>query len=197
MKIYISADIEGVAGIAAWEEARSKSPTYPYFAKQMTREVKGACIGANKARAKKILIKDPHGLARNIDPSKLPKNTRVIRGWSGHPYKMLHGIDKDFDGIIFIATLATNEGRGNSTISIYPDKSIRLIEEGVERALKNNLNKNQVKLASSFKLEIGYKDHGYAYRKSFYPGARQVSPRSIRFETRDYYEIMRATSFLI
>ena len=56
MKIYISADIEGVAGITAWEEARRSSANYPYFAGQMTREVAAACEGATMAGAISFLI---------------------------------------------------------------------------------------------------------------------------------------------
>lgn len=266
MKIYISADIEGVAGIAAWEEARKSSANYPYFAEQMTKEVAGACKGATMAGAREILIKDAHGAGRNIDPYKLPEDVRINRGWSGHPYKMLYGIDESFHAIGFVGfhsyggsnanplahtinssvidymklngqylnefllhaylasyleipiaflsgdrgicdevrkfneniiTVATSEGKGASSTSIHPNKAVRLIEEGMEKALKGDLTKNRVELPDHFSLEIAYNDHTNAYRYSFYPGARQNSSKSIVFETHDYFEIMRATSFLI
>ena len=102
MKIYISADIEGVAGITAWEEARKSSPNYPYFAEQMTKEVAAACGGATMAGATEIIVKDAHASGMNMNPSKLPENVKLIRGWSGHPYKMIQGIDKSFDAIVFV-----------------------------------------------------------------------------------------------
>ena len=51
MKVYISADIEGVAGITNWEEARKEHPTYPEFCEEMTAEVVAACEGAMAAAA--------------------------------------------------------------------------------------------------------------------------------------------------
>ncbi len=266
MKIFISADIEGVAGIANWEEARSTSKDYPYFAQQMSREVAAACDGANMAGATEILVKDAHGSGRNIDPSKLPENVKLIRGWSGHPYKMVQGIDESFDAIAFvgyhsyggsnsnplahtmnsslidyiklngeylsefilhsyiatylgvpvaflsgdkglcedvkkfnknIVTIPVVEGDGASSISIHPDRSVKLIKDGMKEALKGDLSKNKVRLPEKFNLEIKYNFHGDAYRRSFYPGVVQNSPKTILFETDDYFEIMRATSFLI
>lgn len=102
MKVFISADIEGVAGITDWSEARKGTEEYKYFVEQMTKEVKAACKGANKAGAKEIWIKDAHGSGRNINPSKLPENIKMIRGWSGHPFGMVEGLDETFDGVIYI-----------------------------------------------------------------------------------------------
>lgn len=266
MKIFISADIEGVAGIASWEEARQTSLDYPYFAEQMTEEVVAACEGANIAGAKEIVIKDAHGSGRNIDPSRLPENTKLIRGWSGHPYKMIDGIDESFDAIAFIGyhshggsdknplahtinssvvdymklngeylsefllhsylatylgvptvflsgdkgvcqeakrfneniiTVVVSKGKGASSRSIHPNKSIKHIKVGMEEALKGDLAKNKVELPNKFSLEIRYNYHGNAYKNSFYPGVVQNSQKSIIFETDDYFEIMRAASFLI
>ena len=39
MKVYISADIEGVAGISHWDEARKEHATYQEFRGEMTDEV--------------------------------------------------------------------------------------------------------------------------------------------------------------
>src|ERR671922_114934 len=61
MKIYISADIEGTAGITNWDEARKTHADYPEHRQQMTREVLAACDGAMAAGAKDILIKDARG----------------------------------------------------------------------------------------------------------------------------------------
>ena len=71
MRIYVSADIEGVAGIAAWEEARKSSPDYGEFRRQMTAEVAAACDGAIAAGATSITVKDAHGTARNIHAAVL------------------------------------------------------------------------------------------------------------------------------
>ena len=56
MKVYISCDIEGIAGITDWEEATKTHGTYPEFREEMTAEVLAACEGAIAAGATEILI---------------------------------------------------------------------------------------------------------------------------------------------
>lgn len=101
MKIYISADIEGVCGIADWKETDLDSPQSAYFRAQMTAEVAAACEGALDAGADEILVKDAHDSGRNIDPSKLPRQVTILRAWTRNPYSMVAGLDRDYDGVIF------------------------------------------------------------------------------------------------
>ncbi len=49
MKIFISADIEGVNGITDWDETIDNNHRYPQFQKQMIDEVKMACQAAKEA----------------------------------------------------------------------------------------------------------------------------------------------------
>ena len=44
MKLFISSDIEGTAGIVNWKETKP-GDQYGYFAGQMTKEVAAACEG--------------------------------------------------------------------------------------------------------------------------------------------------------
>ena len=102
MKVYISADIEGVAGIAHWDEAGKKQPEYQEFRAQMTADVAAACQAAAAAGATEILVKDAHGSGRNIIADQLPETARVIRGWSGHPFGMLQDLDDQFDAVVLL-----------------------------------------------------------------------------------------------
>jgi len=54
MKIYISADIEGITGIVNWDETDKSKSNYQKFSIQMTEEVKAACEGAMNAGAEEI-----------------------------------------------------------------------------------------------------------------------------------------------
>jgi len=80
MKIFISADIEGVAGVTLPAETNSDEKVYQKFADQMTLEVLAAVEGAIKAGATEIVIKDGHGSATNIDVLKMPECVTLIRG---------------------------------------------------------------------------------------------------------------------
>ncbi len=102
MKVYISADIEGITGVTSWSETDKDSSHYPIFVRQMEKEVVAACKGALNAGAKEIWVKDAHDSGRNIDPGVLPMETKLIRGWSGHPFLMIQELDDSFDALIFI-----------------------------------------------------------------------------------------------
>jgi D-amino peptidase len=101
MKIFISSDMEGTAGVAHWDETDSGNAAYARFARQMSLEVAAACRGAIEAGAEDVLVKDAHGSARNIDPALLPRQARIFRSWGSHPYVMMAGLDNTFDGVMF------------------------------------------------------------------------------------------------
>lgn len=113
MKIFISADIEGVTGICHWDETEKNKADYEYFSKQMTKEVCAACEGAIKAGATEIVIKDAHDSGRNLILSDLPTCAKVVRGWSGHPFSMVYGLDNSFDAAIFIGYHSPAYANGN------------------------------------------------------------------------------------
>lgn len=96
MKIFISADIEGTAGILTWSEAERSHADYAEFRALMTAEVVAACEGARAAGATEILIKDAHDSGRNIILDRLPACARIVRGWPGHPDSMMFGLDSGF-----------------------------------------------------------------------------------------------------
>jgi len=102
MKVYISADIEGITGATHWDETEKKHPDYEEFREQMTAEVIAACEGAIKAGAQEVWVKDAHDSARNIMASRLPPEVRLLRGWSGHPYLMMDGLDESFQAVMMI-----------------------------------------------------------------------------------------------
>lgn len=102
MKIYISADIEGVSGIVNWDEATRWKPDYVSYLEEMMREVQSACEGANNAGAKEIWIKDAHGIGRNLNFNGLPVNTKLIRSFSGHPFCMMQELDNTFNAVLMI-----------------------------------------------------------------------------------------------
>ena len=119
MRVFISADIEGIAFTTAWEETQKGQPEYPAAVKQMTNEVKAACEGAIAAGADYILIKDAHGTSRNIDPCQLPKCCEIIRGGNGSPITMVEGIDSSFDAAMFIGYHSAAGRNGNPLSHTY------------------------------------------------------------------------------
>ncbi len=113
MKVFISADIEGVSGINSWAEARKANAVYREFQQQMNREVAAACEGALAAGATEILIKDAHGGADNLIGNDLPVPAKLIRGWSADPFSMVQELDESFDCVMMIGYHARAGAGGN------------------------------------------------------------------------------------
>ena len=113
MKVYISADIEGTTGVTHWDETELGKGEYEPAREQMTAEVVAACEGALQAGATEIWIKDAHDSARNIIASRLPREARLIRGWSGHPFMMMQEIDSTFQSLILVGYHSRMGSGGN------------------------------------------------------------------------------------
>ena len=102
MKLFISADMEGLANVVTSSEVNREHPDYPYFSEWMSKEVGAVAEAAMKKGFKEVFIKDGHASGRNIIPSYLPSGTKLLRNWTGDPLSMMAGLDKSFDGVAFV-----------------------------------------------------------------------------------------------
>jgi D-amino peptidase len=147
LKIYISADMEGVAGAVTGEQLGPSGFEYQRFREFMTQEVNTAVEAAFEAGATEILVSDSHGNGQNLLIEKLPKNVTIVRSWP-RPLMMMQGIDETFDGVIFLGyhTSTTNsEGVRAHTISSANFADIRLNgismpEAGLNAAIAGHFN---------------------------------------------------------
>jgi D-amino peptidase len=119
MKIYISADMEGVVGVVTGEDLGPDGFEYQKAREWMTGEVNAAIEGARAAGATEIVISDSHGNGQNLLIDQLPVDVTLIRSWP-RPLGMMEGIDESFDGAIFIgyhASTTNSEGVRAHTMS--------------------------------------------------------------------------------
>jgi D-amino peptidase len=147
MKIYISADMEGIVGVVTNEQLGPQGFEYNRFREFMTAEVSAAIQAAFDAGATEIVVSDSHGNGQNLLIEKLPKNVTVVRSWP-RPLMMMQGIDDTFDGAIFIGyhTSTNNtEGVRAHTISSARLADVRLNgvsmpEAGINAAIAGHFN---------------------------------------------------------
>ena len=128
LKIYISADMEGVVGVVTGEQLGPGGFEYERFREFMTAEVNAAIDAARAAGANEFVISDSHGNGQNLLIERLPDDVMVIRSWP-RELAMMAGIDESFDGVIFIGYHAsTNNTRGvrAHTMSSANITSVRL-----------------------------------------------------------------------
>lgn len=102
MRIFLSADIEGVAGVAHFPTTGPGRFDYEAGRRWMTQEVVAACEGAMAAGATEIVVTDGHGTAHNIHFDSLPDCARLVRSWP-RPLVQMQGIDEGrFDALVFV-----------------------------------------------------------------------------------------------
>jgi D-amino peptidase len=101
-KVFISVDMEGIAGVVTSSETGRSGDDYGYFRRIMSAEANAAVLGAFDAGASEVVVRDSHGSARNILPDVLDPRARLIRDWSGGPMDMVEGIDESFDALVFV-----------------------------------------------------------------------------------------------
>ncbi len=139
LKIYISADMEGVAGVVTEEQLGPAGFEYSRFREFMTAEVLAAIEAARQAGATEIVVSDSHGNGQNLLLEKLPRDVFVVRSWP-RPLLMMQGIDETFDGVIFLgyhASAANPQGVRAHTISSAYFADVRLNGVSVSEAQIN------------------------------------------------------------
>jgi D-amino peptidase len=100
-KVFISADMEGVAGVSDWDQCRVGSTSYDEGCRLLLGEVNAAIAGALEAGATEVLINDAHGLMANLAPDRLAGRASYLSG-RHKPLYMMEGLDASFDGVLYV-----------------------------------------------------------------------------------------------
>lgn len=132
LKVYISADMEGVAGVVGGDQLGPEGFEYSQFRKFMTAEVNAAIEAARDVGATEIVVSDSHGNGLNLLLDALPQDIELVRSWP-RPLGMMEGIDDSFGAAIFIgyhASAGNTDGIAAHTMSGADFSSVKI--NGIE-----------------------------------------------------------------
>jgi len=101
VKVYISVDMEGIAGIVTADQLTPTGFEYAKAREFMTGEALAAIQGARDAGANQIVVSDSHGNGENLLIDRFPPDVTIIRSWP-RPLMMMEGIDSTFEAAVFI-----------------------------------------------------------------------------------------------
>jgi len=121
IKVYISADMEGVTGVASADQLGPASFEYQQARQWMTADVLAAIQGAREAGATEFVVSDSHGNGQSLLIDRFPNDVPVtiVRSFP-RPLGMMQGIDSSFAAAIFIgyhASTSSTTGVRAHTIS--------------------------------------------------------------------------------
>ena len=100
-QVYISVDMEGIAGIATLDQTVTGQSGYCSAQSLMTAETNAAIAGAFEAGATSVTVSDSHGKMDNLLHAELDPRARLVFG-TPRAQCMAHGITPDQDVALFI-----------------------------------------------------------------------------------------------
>ncbi len=116
LKVYISADMEGIGGVSSSRtQGATEGREYATARRLMTEEVNATILGAFDAGATEVVVSDSHGDGQNIDQELVDKRAKLIRAFP-RPLGMMGGIDATFGAVGFVGYHAA-EGRADATLA--------------------------------------------------------------------------------
>jgi len=111
VRILVSVDIEGIAGVVHPEQTRPGNPEYERARRQMTAEANAAALGAFDGGATAVIVNDSHGDFRNLIHDTLDPRVELLLG-KPRDLGMMAGVDQDCAGVFLIGWHAKARGTG-------------------------------------------------------------------------------------
>ncbi|MEV6734158.1 MULTISPECIES: M55 family metallopeptidase [unclassified Streptomyces] len=123
MKIFISSDMEGTAGVVDWDQCRPSGAQYGYSCSLLQGEVNAAIEGAKAGGAREFLVNDSHSAMANLRPDELAGRARYLSG-RHKPLYMMQGLDASFDGVFLVSYHGSMAGPVSALSHTYNPKAI-------------------------------------------------------------------------
>lgn len=111
MKVLISTDIEGVAGVFHGEQGRPGNAEYERARRWMTAEANAAIAGAFDAGASEVCVNDSHGGFRNLLADELDVRASALMG-KPRLLSMAAGVEDGPDALCMVGYHSRAQGRG-------------------------------------------------------------------------------------
>ncbi len=102
MKVFVSSDMEGTAGVVDWQQCVGDGPEAAAGRRLLLAEVNAAIVGALDGGASEIVVNDSHSTMRNLPPQELAGEASYISG-SHKPLYMMQGLDASFGAVLFVS----------------------------------------------------------------------------------------------
>ncbi len=123
MKVFLSSDMEGVAGIVSWPQVLGPGPEYERGRALLLAEVNAAIDGAVEGGATEVVVNDSHWTMQNLDPAELHADATYVSG-THKPLYMMQGLDETFDAAFFVAYHGSIDGPASVLSHTYNPRAV-------------------------------------------------------------------------
>jgi D-amino peptidase len=127
VKIFISFDMEGVAGIVDWSQCTAPGQPYEEGRALLLGEVNAAIDGALAGGATQIVCNDSHGRMNNLNPAQLHGRATYIAG-RHKPLYMMEGMDASVDAVFFVGYHGSISGESSVLSHTYNPSVVSKVE---------------------------------------------------------------------
>jgi D-amino peptidase len=132
LKVHISVDMEGVAGVVTGDQLGPQGFEYGRFREFMTKEALAAVTAAKEAGATEIVVADAHGNGENLLIEQFPPDVKIVRAWP-RKLQMMAGIDGTFAAAIYIGYHASTTNPAGVRAHTFSSATLtRVALNGVE-----------------------------------------------------------------
>ena len=139
MKVFISFDMEGVAGISDWSQCRGPGQPYEEGRRLLLGEVNAAIDGALAGGATEIVCNDSHGTMSNLDPAELHGQASYVSG-RHKPLYMMQGLDAAADVVFMVGYHGSISGQSSVLSHTYNPAVISHVSLNGSRAGESGIN---------------------------------------------------------
>ena len=151
MKVFLSFDMEGVAGIVDWAQCIGPGDAYERGRALLLGEVNAAIDGALEAGADEIVVNDSHWLMRNLDADALHGGASYVAGFH-KPRYMMEALDGTFDVVFLIAYHGSADGPPSVLSHTYNPRAIAGVRLEGRRVGESGIN---ALVAAAFGVPVG------------------------------------------
>ncbi|HEU4567886.1 MAG TPA: M55 family metallopeptidase [Marmoricola sp.] len=177
MKVWISFDMEGVAGIVDWDQCRpTGGARYEVGCQLMLAEVNAAIEGAIAGGASEVVLNDSHGTMANLDPRQIAGGATYLAG-RHKPRYMMQGLDETFDAAFFVGYHGSISGRPSTLSHTYNPEVFAAARVNGQEVGESGIN---ALVAEHFAVPIAFVSGDEVTRREtepFAPGAVHVTTK--------------------
>ena len=152
LDIFISVDMEGIAGITTLRQTFRGTDDYAWGRQLMTEETNAAIAGAFEAGADSVVVTDSHGDMGNLLPHEVDPRADLVQGTPKTPFSMMTGIDERFSLAAFIGYHA---GAGTPDAILDHTYTGFITDVRVNGEIWNETHLNAA-LAGTFGVPVGF-----------------------------------------